>query len=326
MPSCRESGSLWDPVGSSHGCSDGRPRRHGPFRSGQRRSGRAAEEIIALVPAEAPGCHRHPWPQEPCARRSRSALPRPGDAVDRDPLRPRGRARGGLPDRRRRRQPLPRHRGRHLRQRARSRTPALPRDPEGADRRGDGRVPHHRATIGGAQEGCVAHAVRARQDPALLRRHRGGRGRHAARQVVHQEVRVPLVLGRLPRQDRGHAVADRRRDQESPRADDAGCASRAVRVLLPLPARAHVPLVRPRMRRVRAQGDQARDDGRARGDPDRAHPGHRRQHRPAAGVHARRQVDREGERRAARQRRDDLRLRPDRASGSAASTRASCPT
>ena len=100
----------------------------------------------------------------------------------------------------------PRPGRRHLRQRPRPRAPALPPDPEGrrSTRSRSARSPRPPRPRRSSKV-AVAHAAGPRQDPALLGRHRGGRGGDAPRQVVHEEVRVPLVLGRLPRQDRRRA-------------------------------------------------------------------------------------------------------------------------
>ena len=67
----------------------------------------------------------------------------------------------------------------------------------------------------------------------------------------HRQVRVRQLLGRLPRQDHGRAVADGLDVQGQARADGAGRAPGAVRRLLPLPARLELPELRHRLRRGR---------------------------------------------------------------------------
>ena len=111
---------------------------------------------------------------------------------------------------RRRRQHAPRLHRRHRRQRARPLAPDVRRRGPGAGRA--------RSSVGsftsrGARRAGRAagrHAARARRPPAaaLLGRRRGGRERAAPRQVPHRQVRVRQLLGRLPRQDDGRAVAD----------------------------------------------------------------------------------------------------------------------
>ena len=81
------------------------------------------------------------------------------------------------------------------------------------------------------------HAAGTDAHPALLGRRRGGRGGVPAGQVRDEEVRVRRLLGRLPRQDRRRAAASLGRLQERPRPLRAGLLLRAVRLLLPLPAR-----------------------------------------------------------------------------------------
>ena len=82
--------------------------------------------------------------------------------------------------------------------------------------------------------------ARERRAPAaaVLGRRRGRRERAAAREVAHRQVRVRELLGRLPRQDDGRAVADGLDVQGQARPDGAGQPPGAVRRLLSLPARA----------------------------------------------------------------------------------------
>ena len=159
----------------------------------------------------------------------------------------------------------------------------------------------------GPEAGRLAHAAGPRQDPAVLRRHRGGRGGHAPRQVAHEEVRVPRLLGRLPRQDRGRRSRSSATDcKNSLGPMRARRAPRAVRRLLPLPAR---PRATPRAASPapssRASMIKHETAGELAAIIDRADPGHGRQHRAAARVPARDRSDRERERRAAHRRRDD---------------------
>ena len=62
---------------------------------------------------------------------------------------------------------------------------------------------------------------------AVLGRRGGGGERAAAGQVPHREIRVRQLLGRLPRQDDGRAVADGVDVQGQARADGPGRATRS---------------------------------------------------------------------------------------------------
>ena len=74
--------------------------------------------------------------------------------------------------------------------------------------------------------------------PALFERRRSGGERAPSRQVSHRQVRVRELLGRLPRQDDGRALAHGLDLQGQARPDGPRLAHRPVRRLLPLPGRA----------------------------------------------------------------------------------------
>ena len=139
-------------------------------------------------------------------------------------------------------------------------------------------------------ERLAAHAAGARRAPAaaLLGRRRGGRERAAPRQVPHRQVRVGQLLGRLPRQDDGRAVADGLDLQGQARADGAAASH-----LIPYadcyrcPVGLELPELRHRLRRGRPQAGQDRQRRRDRRGHRRADAGHGRQRHPAQGVPAR---------------------------------------
>ena len=221
--------------------------------------------------------------------------------------------RAGQRRHRRRRQQLSRLHRRHQRQRARAFAPDLRARGAGAGRRHLGRVVH------------VARARRARRAPrgraagagrapaaALFGRRGGGGERAAPRQVPHRQIRVRQLLGRVPRQDHGRAVADGVDVQGQARADGAGRPPDPVRGLLPLPGRPAVPELRHRLRRDRAQAGQDGGGGRGRGGDRRADAGDGGERDSAQGVPARGALPRGRGRRAADHRRDDHRARAHR--------------
>ena len=107
----------------------------------------------------------------------------------------------------------------------------------------------------------------------------------------------------------------------------AGGQARGVAVLLPLPAQAHVPVLRRRLREGHRGADPDDDDRAHRRLPRRADPGRRRLHHAAAGVLRDRGRHHPEVRRRLHLRRGADRLRPHRRQRSgASSTGASSPT
>ena len=133
---------------------------------------------------------------------------------------------------------LPRLHRRHQRQRARPLPPDVRGGGAGAGRGGVGRLVHL-ARARRARRAAGRRAAGAGRAPAaaLLGRRRGGRERAPPGQVPHRQVRVRQLLGRLPRQDHGRAVADGLDVQGQARPDGAGRAPGPLRRLLPLPGR-----------------------------------------------------------------------------------------
>ena len=267
-------------------------------------------------PTEEPeGLDRHPRSRtgEPGAPGSRGPPRRAGPAG----LRAHGgdRRRGGTRQRghRRRRERLPRLHRRHQRERARAQPPDAGEGGAGAGGQGVGRLVHL-ARARRAQRAAGGQAAGAGRPPAaaLFGRRRGGRERAPPRQVPHRQVRDGQLLGRLPRQDDGGAVADGVDLQGQARTDGAGLPPDPLRRLLPLPRRPFVPELRPRLRGDRPQAGQDRRRGRDRGRDRRADAGDGRQRHPAEGVPAGgARAGRRG-RRAAHRRRDDHRPRAHR--------------
>ncbi len=223
-----------------------------------------------------------PGPGSRALRAREDAHVAPGPAGLRRDGRDRRRGRARERRHRRRRQPLPRLHRRHQRQRARALAPDVRARGAGAGRRRVGRFVH----VAGARRAGRApgrRAARARRSPpaAVLGRRRGGRERAPPRQVPHRQVRVRQLLGRLPRQDHGRAVADGLDVQGQARADGAGRAPDPVRRLLPLSGRPAVSELRHRLRRHRAQAGQDGERGRDRGRDRRADAGNGRERDPA---------------------------------------------
>ena len=142
---------------------------------------------------------------------------------------------------RRRRQHVPRLHRRHRRERAR------PLAPDAASRRCRSRS--RAASVGsftsrGARRARSSASRRTPPAPGVHRLQLYSGGAEAVESALrlakspHGQVRVRQLLGRLPRQDDGRAVADGLDVQGQARADGAGRAPGPVRRLLPLPARA----------------------------------------------------------------------------------------
>ena len=103
---------------------------------------------------------------------------------------------------RRRRQHAPRLHRRHRGQLARPRAPGRRRRHPAAGGARARRLVHERGPRRSRRAPGRARAVAgAASRAALLGRRRGGRERAAPREEPHEEVRVRVVLGRLPRQD-----------------------------------------------------------------------------------------------------------------------------
>ena len=232
-------------------------------------------------------------------RRARAAPHRAGLSVLRALLRPGDGARPGLDAHRRGRQRVPRlHRGHHHRQR-RALPSALRRRAQAPGRDAHVRQLHHRDARPLPRPALHPHARGPDAHPDVLGRRRGRRGRAAARQGGHREARGHRLLGRIPRQDGRRPRAPRQRLQASPGPLPARPAPHAVCGLLSLPAALDLSRLRDRLRGLRPRRDPLPDRGRDRRDHRRAHPGHRRQYRPARGLPSRHRVHREGSRRAA---------------------------
>ena len=184
---------------------------------------------------------------------------------------------------RRRRQHVPRFHRRHRRQRARPRAPA-------------GRRRH--PAPGGARARRIVHAARRASSSSSASRRTPRRPRstacsstRAARRRSRARCASPRATPRSTSSSPSGAASTARRwarsssdgldVQGGARPDGAGLAPRPVRRLLSLPHRVDVPVVRPRVRRRRAQ---AAEDGGRRRDRRvhrRAHAGHGRERHPA---------------------------------------------
>ena len=160
----------------------------------------------------------------------------------------------------------------------------------------------------GARAGAGA-ASRA----ALLGRRRGRRERAAPREELHEEVRVRVVLGRLPRQDHGRAELDGLHVQGGARPDGRRLAPRArTPTATAVPIGSTYPSCGLGCVEVGRKQLKMAGAGAVAGVHRRADAGHGRQRHSARRLPARRPLGREGARRAPHRRRDDHRPRSHR--------------